>query len=58
VTTLFGEIRVKRVSWGGVERAYPEFEDLKAAALRTGETLETIRAAVSAALSASVSKPQ
>ena len=58
VTTLFGEIRVKRVSWGGVERAYPEFEDLKAAALRTGETLETIRAAVSAALSASVSKPR
>jgi uncharacterized protein (DUF111 family) len=58
VATPYGEVRVKHVSWGGVERAYPEFEDLKAAALRTGETLETIRAAVSFALSDPFSKPR
>ena len=51
VQTPFGVIRVKKVSWGEVTRAYPEFEDLKSVAQSSGQPMEILRAAVAAALS-------
>ncbi len=43
VGTPYGEIRVKRASGMGVERAKPEYDDLAALAEKHGVPLETIR---------------
>ena len=43
VETPYGEIRVKRASGMGVERAKPEYDDLAALAEKHGVPLETIR---------------
>ena len=43
VGTPYGEVRVKRASGMGVERAKPEYDDLAALAEKHGVPLETIR---------------
>ena len=43
VGTPYGEVRVKRASGMGVERAKPEYDDLAALAEMHGVPLETIR---------------
>ena len=55
VETPYGVIRVKKVSWGDITRAYPEYEDLKSVAKSSGQPMEILRAAVAAALNAIIS---
>ena len=43
VGTPYGEVRVKRASGMGVERAKPEYDDLAALAAKHGVSLDTIR---------------
>ena len=43
VHTVYGDVRVKRASGMGVERAKPEYEDVAALAKKHGVPLETIR---------------
>ena len=45
VQTAYGEVRVKRASGMGVERAKPEYDDVAALALRHGVSLADIRRA-------------
>lgn len=42
VDTSYGTIRVKKVSCGDIEKASPEYEDLKAAAQDSGSSVRDI----------------
>ncbi len=46
VRTPYGEVRIKRSSGMGTERAKPEYDDLAALAVKNDVSLQTIRAAV------------
>ena len=46
VSTMYGDVRVKRAAGMGVERAKPEYEDLAAIAKEQGLPLEAVRKAI------------
>ena len=53
VGTAFGPVRVKTAEGYGMSRSKPEFEDVAAAAMRSGLPLADVRAAVSNAMGSS-----